>query len=341
MAQYASVNGTKAALTLYTKRTTINTWKRYPKYSLKRTTINTWKRKLSPQGVEALKARKGRPNLMNDEWLAKTNDIIIGTRQAGTVVSRRMVINIGSGKANEPNLLKEYGGPLELTEDWARNVLKSMEWVKKKGTTGKTEPSDGFLAEEKFTFQRAISTAVLENDIPRDLIINLDQTPLGYVSPGKYTFCMRGSENVPIKGMDDKRQITATFAVSATGEFLPIQVIYQGKTKRCLPKFRFPKGFHVTYTPNHWSNLEKCLDFFKNIIFPYLKKVKQQLGYPDEQWSLVTMDCFRGQDNNDTTFYICEKSFCIIVLVPRNLTNKFQSRHDMQKHLNSVFVEIF
>ena len=43
---------------------------------------------------------------------------------------------------------------------------------------------------------------------------------------------MRGSENVPIKGMDDKRQITATFAVSATGEFLPIQVISQGKTKR-------------------------------------------------------------------------------------------------------------
>ena len=30
-----------------------------------------------------------------------------------------------------------------------------------------------------------------------------------------------------------------------------------------------------------------------------------------------------GQDN-DTTFYICEKIFCIIVLVPRNLTNKFQ-----------------
>ena len=59
--------------------------KRYPKYSLKRTTINTWKRKLSSQGVEALKAKKGRPNLMNDEWLAKTKDIIIGTRQAGTV----------------------------------------------------------------------------------------------------------------------------------------------------------------------------------------------------------------------------------------------------------------
>ena len=113
-----------------------------------------------------------------------------------------MVIAIGTGvvKANEPNMLKEYGESLELTEDWARYVLKSMEWVKRRGTTGKTEPSEGFLAEEKFTFQRAISTAVLENDIPRDLIINLDQTPFGYVSPGKYKFYMQGSQNVPIKG---------------------------------------------------------------------------------------------------------------------------------------------
>ena len=82
------------------------------------------------------------------------------------------------------------------------------------------------------------------HDIPEDLVINLDPTPLSYVSPGKYTFHPRGEQNVPIKGVDNKRQITGTFAVSLTGEFLPIQVVYQGKTKRCLPKHRFPKTFH-------------------------------------------------------------------------------------------------
>ena len=30
----------------------------------------------------------------------------------------------------------------------------------------------------------------------------------------------RGTKNVPIKGADEKRQITATFDVSATGKFL-------------------------------------------------------------------------------------------------------------------------
>ena len=159
---------------------------------------------------------------------------------------------LGVVKANEPDLLKEHGGHLELTEDWARHLLKSMEWVNRKGTTGKVEPSEKFLHREKFSYQREISRIILNHDIPLDLVLNLDQTPLSYVCPGKYTFCLKGTIIVPIKGVDDKRQITATFTVSASGVFLPIQLIYQGKTERCLPKFKFPKEFHVTYTKNHW-----------------------------------------------------------------------------------------
>ena len=34
-------------------------------------------------------------------------------------------------------LLKEFGGGLELIENWARNVLKSMNLTKRNGTTGK------------------------------------------------------------------------------------------------------------------------------------------------------------------------------------------------------------
>ena len=78
---------------------------------------------------------------------------------------------------------------------------------------------------------------VYNHDIPADLAINLDQTPLSYVSPGKYTFNFKGAKNVPIKGVDDKRQITATFAISAAGDFLRMQLICPGKAKICLPNF--------------------------------------------------------------------------------------------------------
>ena len=61
-------------------------------------------------------------------------------------------------------------------------------------------------------------------------MLNLDQTPLFYVSHRKYAFNLNDSKAVPIKGVDDKRQITATFTVTASGSFLPLQLIYSGIT---------------------------------------------------------------------------------------------------------------
>ena len=86
--------------------------------------------------------------------LKKIKDVTVESRLAGTVISRKMVVRIGTivVKANEPQILSEFGGSLELTEGWAQNVLKGIDWVKRKGTTGKFEPRPKFLEEEKFTF---------------------------------------------------------------------------------------------------------------------------------------------------------------------------------------------
>ena len=45
--------------------------------------------------------------------------------------------------------------------------------------------------------------------------------------------------------------------------------------------------------------------------------------YPKEQMSLIIMDTFKGQDN-DIVLNLCKKHFCQVVIVPHNLTNKFQ-----------------
>ena len=50
-----------------------------------------------------------------------------------------------------------------------------MNWTKRKGTTGKIEPSKQLLLEEELTFQKKISGVIFEHDIPKELIINLDQ----------------------------------------------------------------------------------------------------------------------------------------------------------------------
>ena len=150
-----------------------------------------------------------------------------------------------------------------------------------KGTTGKVEPCPKFLEGKKITFQGAVSKFVSDYDIPLELVLTLAQTPLSYVSPGKDTFDSKGSKTGPIKGVNDKCQITATFSVTASGSFLPIQLIYSGKTKRSIPKYDFPSCFDVTFTPDHWSNCKKCVRSSEKIIFPY-HTAKKELGYPKE-----------------------------------------------------------
>ena len=47
-------------------------------------------------------------------------------------------------------MLNQFGSGLEPAENWARSVLKSINWTKRKGITRKIEPSNQFLEEEKF-----------------------------------------------------------------------------------------------------------------------------------------------------------------------------------------------
>ena len=83
------IYGTKAAVDKYSKN--------YPKYDLKRTSVNTSKTKCKNSKENTLAKKPGRPNILSHEHLQKTKDIVIATRSAGTVISRRIVIAIGTG----------------------------------------------------------------------------------------------------------------------------------------------------------------------------------------------------------------------------------------------------
>ena len=80
-----------------------------------------------------------------------------------------------------------------------------------------------------------IDTCIKQHKIPPELILNADQTPSSYVSVGWMTMAETNSESVAIKELTDKRNIILTFA-TLSGEFLLLQIIYQGKTKASLPQ---------------------------------------------------------------------------------------------------------
>ena len=56
------------------------------------------------------------------------------------------------------------------------------------------------------------------------------------------------SKRIAVSGVEDKQKITATFAASLSGLFLPFQLVYQGKTCKCHPS--------VTHSANHWCTEE-------------------------------------------------------------------------------------
>jgi len=60
-------------------------------------------------------------------------------------------------------------------------------------------------------------------------VINFDQTALNYVPISHWTMEEEGAKRVEVVAKDDKRQTTAVFASSASGDFLPPQLIYEGR----------------------------------------------------------------------------------------------------------------
>ena len=201
-------------------------------------------------------------------------------------------------------------------------MVKKM--CRRKATTAKLPVAPGILRETKLIFQRNIRCMVDDHNIPDELIINFDQTPLSYVCSREFTLPLKGSANVPIIGKGKVKQITGTFACSKVGDFLPMQLIYEGKTPRCLPKdVKFPAGFNATFTPNHWSNEDKVVEYLEELIFPYIKAKREELGLSSDHKALLIFDVFKGQITR-RVLELIETNDCVHVFVPNNLTAHFQ-----------------
>ena len=114
-----------------------------------------------------------------------------------------------------------------------------------------------------------------------------------------------------------KKQITGTFAITMSGQLLPMQLIYQGTMDCCLAKgVQFSNDWNVTNTANHWSNELKAIQYFL-VLFPYVEKRKVELKLPDDQISMLLFDVLMAK----SSIKILNLTKRIIVHVPNNLTD--------------------
>ena len=137
-------------------------------------------------------------------------------------------------KKHDRNLLSENGGPFKVSNTWAKSFLQRIGFVKWRGSsTAKMTVTNYKEVREQFLFD--IKAIIDLEEIPPDFVFNWDQTGVSIVPGSSWTMELKGSKRVEIAGMSDKLQIAVVICGTMTGELMPFQVIYQGKTSVSLP----------------------------------------------------------------------------------------------------------
>ena len=129
--------------------------------------------------------------------------------------------------------------------------------------------------------------------------VNIDQTNSVYQPNSTSTFEEVGSKQVAVVGKDEKRAATIVVGASASGDLLPWQLIYEGRSVRSLPSKNCPGykealclGFLVSIsnTDTYWSTFELMCEYVTGILVPYWARKKEELGVPPDQECVLRLD---------------------------------------------------
>ena len=262
---------------------------------------------------------------MGEELDRKVQQYLRVIRESGGAVSTAIILGAARGIILKTNRtwLAEYGGHVVLTKDWGKTLLQKMGFVKRRGTTSKSKNLVEQFEELKREFLEQVVTTVTMEEIPQEFILNWDQSGLNIVPSSAWTMEQRGAKRVELTGLNDKRQITAVFCGTLSGDFLPIQLVYQGKTKRCHPRYLFPEDWHITHSPNHWCTEVTMKGYISEIIIPYIEAVRANNGLDDDHPGLVIIDNFKGQVT-DGIVQLLDDNNIHLVKLPANTTDRLQ-----------------
>jgi hypothetical protein len=145
---------------------------------------------------------------------------------------------------------------------------------------------------------------------------------------------MKGEKQVATMGMDEKRAFTLVPSISASGELLPMQTIFHGKTSASCPskgarRYNEAKdqGFKFEPSQSHtyWSTQATMQLLVNDIIAPYFDRKKEELGLPPTQCSLWMIDCWSVHKSEEFRGWMKTRHPTIIIsFVPGNCTGVWQ-----------------
>ncbi|KAJ3493456.1 hypothetical protein NLJ89_g11016 [Agrocybe chaxingu] len=186
-------------------------------------------------------------------------------------------------------------------------------------------------------FFRLVYAMKWEN-IPPRLVINVDQMGMYVLPCNSRTFHDKGAKQVDAVAKDEKCAYTVLVASTPTGEILPFQQVWGGKTSASLPKGTAPGmdkareyGFHFAFAASessprsHFSTLKTMQEWINKIMVPWIKRVIEEDGLDEDQKAILYIDCYPVHAGEGFKCYILESHPNIIIcFVPRNCTPVFQ-----------------
>ncbi len=299
-------------------------------------------RKKYEEGVAAQKARvqkgkSGSRGIFKDHPHAF--DMILSTLKGMRDVGQPMDANVaqtvilGIVQALAPELLLKHtrrGGKLfQVSKRFSRKFLnRYLGWTWRRTTTAASKlPEDWEQQGDEMAFR--VATLCKTEGIPPELVCNSDQTAVHLRLSTEQTYEVKGVKEVKCLGKDDKRQITAVISSTASGELVPLQLVFQGKMEAVVPKDEDAKrvvaaGWHLTMSENHWSNFVTMKSFVEKVLDLWRVKKCEELGLaPDSQKMVRLIDCWKVHISTGFREWMLDLFPLIkMMFVPTNCTSK-------------------
>lgn len=302
--------------------------------SLSDSTIRSWfneDHQLLPRFQMQLDAgesakRGGRPKPLDDKVEQHIKSVLQQLRDAGTPLSSHVIRWVMQSvfTDHDPSLL----GRLKLSQQWISQwVRQQMGWTWRACTSEASKlPMD--WEEQGIVMAKRVAATMGRHDIHPSLVINMDQTGVHLVPAASWTYAARGEKTVAIIGAEDKRQITACIASSLHGDMLPLQLIFAGKTARCLPDATDASKaarMHLTFSDNHWSSLGTMKQWVSELLLPYRERCIEQFQLRSDAHVLLLLDVWAVHKSEEFRMFLRTHHPRVhLVFVPARCTSKLQ-----------------
>ncbi|QRV97854.1 hypothetical protein RhiJN_25873 [Ceratobasidium sp. AG-Ba] len=227
------------------------------------------------------------------------------------------------------------GQTFQCSRQFVRSFLhRNLGWSLRKATRAaqKYPPDvDSVLLHAFLLFARIVQ----DEEIPAACIVNADQTQVVYNAGGHSTWNTSGEQQVHVLGLEEKRAFTLLVAASLSGDILPFQAIYEGKTARSLPAttargyskaIRLGFLFSFSSTNTYWSTQTTMQHFVSQILAPYFHAQIKRNNLPPTQQCILQIDCWSVHRSDKFRGWMAENYPWIVILyVPGGCTGLFQA----------------